>query len=133
MVAATAQERTPPEMEETSSGLQGGQCLSCRAFSFPCALICSECLSEDIVSAELSSDGVLYAYSVVHQAPAGWPVPYALGYVDLREGVRVLAHLEGPAGELRSGASVRFVSGHGRTAPDGAPLVTFAISQEEQL
>jgi hypothetical protein len=41
----------------------------------------------------LSSRGKLYTYSVVHVAPKRYSPPYALGYVDFPEGVRVLGQL----------------------------------------
>ncbi len=79
-------------------GLVAGKCANCGALSFPKAVVCTECLSENIGAAELSKQGVLYSFSIVHQAPKGWSVPYALGYVDLPEGVRVLAHIVGAGG-----------------------------------
>ncbi len=74
--------------------LAGGVCQACEAISFPRAAVCASCLSEDIASIDLGVQGTLYSYSVVHQAPKGWAVPYALGYVDLPGDVRVLAHLD---------------------------------------
>lgn len=74
--------------------LIGGRCRACEAISFPRAAVCTSCLSEDIASVDLGVQGTLYSYSVVHQAPKGWAVPYALGYVDLPGDVRVLAHLD---------------------------------------
>ncbi len=52
----------------------------------------------------LSRRGTLYTYTVIRQAPPRYPVPYAVGYVDLPEGVRVFAQMEGwQARELRLG------------------------------
>lgn len=74
--------------------LVGGRCKTCGALSFPRADVCTECLSLDVETVYLSSEGQLYSYSVVHQAPQGWKVPYTLGYIDLPEGIRVLAHID---------------------------------------
>ncbi len=41
----------------------------------------------------LSSRGTLYTYCVVQIPPEGFQEPYALGYVDLPEGVRIFANL----------------------------------------
>ena len=68
-----------------------------RRLSFPKAAVCSECLSEDVAVAHLSDQGRLYSFAVVHQAPKGWTCRTTLGYVDLPEGIRVLAHIEGEA------------------------------------
>lgn len=42
---------------------------------------------------KLSSRGKLYSYSIVQVAPKRFLPPYALGYVDFPEGVRVLGQL----------------------------------------
>ena len=41
----------------------------------------------------MSSRGKLYSYSIVQVAPKRFLPPYALGYVDLPEGVRVLGQM----------------------------------------
>jgi uncharacterized OB-fold protein len=51
----------------------------------------------------IGREGVLYTYTVVHQAPAGFTSPFAVGYVDLPEGVRVFAHLENTPETLQIG------------------------------
>lgn len=81
--------------------LVGGRCEKCGANSFPRAVVCASCLSEDIAAVDLPSRGKLYSYSIVHAAPAGWNTPYAIGYVDLPDDVRVLAHLDLPLGEIK--------------------------------
>jgi uncharacterized OB-fold protein len=86
--------------------LRAGKCKDCGSYSFPPSPVCANCLAENIAQVTLGTEGVLYAYSIVHQAPRGWDVPYALGYVDLPEGIRVLAHLDVPFAKLRSGSAV---------------------------
>ena len=109
--------------------LLAGCCKACGSLSFPRAQVCTECLSEDIGYQHLSQHGVLYSFTVVHQAPTGWTVPYVLGYVDLPEGIRVLAHLEsrrGPA--LAIDQKVRLKLGQVGTSADGAPLVSYVFT-----
>jgi uncharacterized OB-fold protein len=72
--------------------LKGGACASCGALAFPKPAICSGCLSEDIADAPLAGGGVLYAYSVIHVGRRP-DLPYAVGYVDLADGVRVFTEL----------------------------------------
>ena len=79
--------------------LIGSACRKCSARLFPPVTICPECLSEDLVSLDLSRRGTLYSFSTVHVAPRGWNVPYVAGYVDLPEGVRVFAHVVGAESE----------------------------------
>lgn len=71
-------------------------------------------VSEDLAGGALarpaSEAGRLYSWSTVHVA-AGRPTPYTLGYVDLDDGLRVLAVLDGDPGGLHIGGLVRVVPG----------------------
>jgi uncharacterized OB-fold protein len=120
-----------PELVEIGADdaphLVGGRCRSCGARSFPRAAVCSECLSEEIDKIALPTEGTLYSYTVVHQAPKGWKVPYALGYVDLPDGVRVLAHIDAPADRLAIDLPVRLDTGIVGADPSGAPLMTYVF------
>lgn len=57
--------------------------------------MCSRCLTEELEAAPLSPRGTVYTYTVIHQAAPGFEVPYALAYVDLPDGVRVLGQVAG--------------------------------------
>ncbi len=105
--------------------LIGGKCSSCGALNFPRADVCTKCLSEAVGEIELSSEGKLYTFSIVHQAPNGWKVPYGLGYVDLPEGIRVLAHLDAPKPELVIDQNVRLSQGVVGFDAAGVPLSTY--------
>jgi uncharacterized OB-fold protein len=72
--------------------LKGGRCAACGGLAFPKPGICSGCLCEDIADVPLAPEGVLYAYSVIHVGRRD-DLPYAVGYVDLADGVRVFAEL----------------------------------------
>lgn len=111
--------------------LIGGRCRACGANSFPKAAVCTACLSEEIDAVALAREGRLYSYSVVHQAPRGWRVPYALGYVDLPGDIRVLAHLAADPAQLRIDMPVRLGVGEVGTDPSGQTLVTYTFSPIE--
>ncbi|MFI4935352.1 MAG: Zn-ribbon domain-containing OB-fold protein [Caulobacterales bacterium] len=51
--------------------------------------ICPYCMSSDTVWQESPGEGVIYTYSVMHR---NTPVPYAIGYVTLNEGVSLLTN-----------------------------------------
>jgi uncharacterized OB-fold protein len=108
--------------------LVAGRCRACRAYSFPRAAVCTSCLCEDIEPVALSRDGTLYSYSVVHQAPKGWRVPYALGYVDLAEGVRVLAHIDVPLDALAVDMPLRLGVGVVGSDAAGAPMMSYTFT-----
>jgi len=75
--------------------LAGGQCAECRAFSFPRAQVCVRCMSEDITMSPMSDRGVLYSFAVIRVGDEHEKLPYAIGYVDLSNGIRVLSRLAG--------------------------------------
>jgi len=77
--------------------LVGSRCSHCRRDYFPPREVCPKCFPEGfehkMEKSKLSSRGKLYTYSIVQVAPKRFLPPYALGYVDFPEGVRVLGQL----------------------------------------
>lgn len=70
------------------------RCRACDAGFYPTQRHCTACGAWDDFRAEpLPRRGTLFAWTVIHVATATppLPLPYALGYVDLDEGPRVLA------------------------------------------
>lgn len=111
--------------------LTGGRCRACSAMSFPRAAVCTNCLSEEIEGTELGDKGSLYSYSIIHQAPKGWTVPYALGYVDLPGDVRVLAHIDAPAEFITIDMQVQLAVGIVGSDKAGAPLMSYTFKPIE--
>lgn len=83
---------TIPSSPDEEVYLIGGKCKRCGKITFPKKRICINCFNdEEIEEVKLSRRGKVYSYSIVRQAPKGYPSPYATLYVDLPEGVRVFA------------------------------------------
>jgi uncharacterized OB-fold protein len=58
----------------------------------------------------LSKTGILYTYTIVYQGKPSFKAPYAVGYVDLKEGVRVFTPLFDVAPEeLKIGIEMELV------------------------
>jgi uncharacterized OB-fold protein len=98
--------------------------------------VCSRCLTEELETVPLSSHGTVYTYTVVHQAAPGFEVPYALGYVDLPEGVRVLGQIVGVEPEaVRIGMEVELSLEQFGENDEGRGLVgyRFLASPEGEL
>jgi uncharacterized OB-fold protein len=108
--------------------LIGGRCRTCGARSFPKALVCSNCLSEEIEAVTLAREGTLYSFAAVHAAPQGWHLPYVLGYVDLPDNVRVLAHIAASPEALRVDMPVRLSVGEVGTDASGRALLTYTFT-----
>ena len=92
--------------------LAGSRCGTCGRVYFPRKRVCTQCFQIDqMESVALSSRGRLYSFTVVEAGPAGFATPYAVGYVDLPEGVRVFAPLEGDPEALAIGMELEMTVG----------------------
>lgn len=81
--------RAPPDEEPY---LIGSKCSSCGEIVFPKMQVCPNCQEQNVEEVKLSRRGKIYTVTVVMQQPPLYykgPVPYALGYVELPEGVRL--------------------------------------------
>lgn len=100
--------------EDGQAHLLGSKCGNCGAVFFPQVSLCTECFKEGTLKVyPLSAKGKLYSFTIVEReslAPEGFKVPYAYGYVELPEGVRVVAKIIGWTYEtLKLDAPVEFV------------------------
>jgi len=110
--------------------LLGSRCDSCGRFFFPQQSICMDCLkSGTLKEAPLGTKGTVYSYTIVERetlAPKGFKVPYAYGYIDLAEGVRVLSKIIDWTPEtLKLGAPVEMVLEEIREDPPGEKVMGF--------
>ncbi len=116
--------------------LLGSHCPSCGGRAFPFRAVCPRCGALDVAeTVGLSTDGVIYSFTVVRQAPPGLETPYVLGYVDLpADEVRVMARIEGVTPEdVAIGQPVRLVARPDERAEvEGTVMFAFARRGEEQ-
>jgi benzoylsuccinyl-CoA thiolase BbsA subunit len=78
--------------------LVGSRCSKCKTTFFPKKTYCSNCVSdENMKVVPLSTRGKLASYSIAMEnlmgTVMGFTPPYAFGYVDLPEGIRLFALL----------------------------------------
>ena len=72
----------------------GSKCRSCKKVYFPKKRLCTICYDMDNMDEiELSKKGKLVTYTVSYMSSAGIKPPYAFGYIDLPEGVRLFSLL----------------------------------------
>jgi uncharacterized OB-fold protein len=82
-------------MESPDGGiLLANRCKSCGQIFFPKALFCFTCLTEDMEEVKLSRRGKLYSYTIGHMPSLHFQPPYAIGYIEMPEGVKVFAPLK---------------------------------------
>jgi uncharacterized OB-fold protein len=93
---------------ESGFKLQASVCDHCKQLSFPPARDCSHCTgySDDPQLKPLAGTGALYSFTTIHVGGNGFDAPYAIGFVDIDEGLRVVAQLRFDDKPLRSGAPV---------------------------
>jgi len=85
---------TNPTTSDDKPQLIGSQCTNCGEAFFPKRenWMCSNCQSPNLKEIKLSPRGKVYSYTVVMQRPPVYfkaEVPYAIGFVELPEGIRV--------------------------------------------
>lgn len=110
--------------------LTGSRCQHCRTVAFPAARGCQSCGRSSQESLELGSRGTVWGFTVQRFAPKSPPyvvpeggfVPFAVGYVELPEGVKVEAVLDcTDFAELDGDAAVTLVTAE--------PVPRFATDQ----
>jgi uncharacterized OB-fold protein len=116
----------PWTLEGDAVRLHGTRCGTCGAVAFPAHPLCPSCgAASGQEGALLSPTGTLYTFSRIHVAPKGFPTPYAVGYVDLPEGVRLFGQIDAPPGGLTVGQSVAVTLGPVRTDAAGRPVISY--------
>jgi uncharacterized OB-fold protein len=120
--------------------LLGSRCSGCGTRYFPRAVSCRnpDCDDKALTNVGLGRTGELYSWTVQHyQPPALFRVdawtPYAVGLVELPEGLRVLAMLTGAApGAIPIGAQLRLTTAPLYRDSEGRSVVTYAYAPTEE-
>jgi len=112
--------------------LMGSRCDACGETTLGTNRVCPNCGKPEPRTLPMSRRGVLWTYTVVHHRPPGdyrGPdpfVPFALGLVELPEGLRVLAPIAGDPAVVRIGMSLEFRAAV-RPGSAGPEVVVFAF------
>ena len=87
------------------------RCADCGTVQHRPRALCVSCLSDEIRHFRASGRGIVHSYTVTHQNQApGFreALPYALAYIELEEGPRLLSNVVGwEPGSLRIGLPVQ--------------------------
>ena len=85
------------------------RCGGCGALRFPWLPGCNACGGLEWDTVEASGDGTVYSYVVMHHPPfPAFDPPYAVGLIELAEGVRMVSNVVGvPHDKVRIGMPVR--------------------------
>ncbi|WP_175279098.1 Zn-ribbon domain-containing OB-fold protein [Prescottella equi] len=102
----------------TELALLGSECTTCGTVGFPAATHCARCATATAHPRPLSTHGTVWSYTVQRFAPKSPPyvppptgfVPYAMGYVELPEGIRIAGILESDTFDGLMGSSAVLVA-----------------------
>jgi len=112
--------------------LFGNRCRACGETTFPERAQCPRCRSTDLEPARIGGPAKLLSWTVVHQAPAGFETPFAVGYGVLSGDVIVLAPIDAPAETLAKGLAkglaLRVIEGPTSVGSDGKPLLSYRFT-----
>lgn len=77
--------------------LMGAKCNKCGDILVPPRPICPKCFSSNLSWIQLENRGKLLTYTVIHVAPGMFQhmVPYAMGIIELKNGVRLPGIIQG--------------------------------------
>ncbi|MFF2849905.1 bifunctional MaoC family dehydratase N-terminal/OB-fold nucleic acid binding domain-containing protein [Streptomyces sp. NPDC058001] len=116
--AAPVPRRPRPVVNRDNAGFWEGvsqhrlliqRCAACAALRFPWLPGCGTCGSQDWDTIEASGQGTVFSYVVMHHPPfPAFDPPYAVGLIELAEGVRIVSNVVGvPPDKVRIGLPVR--------------------------
>jgi uncharacterized OB-fold protein len=104
--------------------LKGGRCRACGFVTLGERNICPECWSNNTMQLwPIGRTGNLYTWTVIHQVPAGYQAPFAVGYVDVEDGVRIFAHIDRDSAALKPDAPLKLTAAILRRDEHGAGFV----------
>ncbi|MDQ0950988.1 putative OB-fold protein [Streptomyces phaeochromogenes] len=85
------------------------RCDGCKTLRFPWLPGCNACGCPDWDTVEAGGEGTVYSYVVMHHPPfPAFDPPYAVGLIELAEGVRMISNVVGvPHDRVRIGLPVR--------------------------
>ena len=125
--------------EGDETRLIGSRCQGCDTLYFPQPLSCRnpDCADKRLETELLPAQGTLYSYTVQLYRPPplfrddAWQ-PYAIGLVEITEGLRVMGMLSGcPLDAIRIGMGVRLAT-RGLYEQDSAGMVeTYVFTPDE--
>jgi hypothetical protein len=85
--------------------LMGGKCRKCGKIHLPPRPLCDNCFSREFEWVELPQKGRLLTYTVIYVAPTQFQgmTPYAVGIVELENGIKIPGIIRIPQEQIKIG------------------------------
>lgn len=106
-------------------------CTACGALFFDRRNGCAKCGGTEFGAKDLSTDGTVRAFTIVHRAAPGVPVPYVSAVIDLDGGGSVKANVvevDAAPDKVRLGMPVKLVTFPVGTDDEGTEAVAFGFA-----
>ena len=116
-----------PENPAQPARLLGSYSKAANKYYFPIRKLCP-ITSEPVETVELSPEGVLYSWSFIMMPKMGSRekvAGYGVGQIDLPEGVRIQAPIDGKMGDWKIGMKMKLVPNPVVTDEDGTQYCGF--------
>lgn len=110
-------------LDHSCDQLRGWRCAECGVARAAKAPRCPVCAG-GLVATDFGPEGTVWSSTVVHLDIAGIQAPYGLAYVDLDDGPRFLAHVDGAQELLLVGSRVTISGISERGDIEVAPIAT---------
>jgi uncharacterized OB-fold protein len=73
--------------------LVGSRCEACKKVFFPKKEVCPDCFEGELKEIPLSKRGKLHSYTISFMSLPGMKIPYAVGFIELPEGIKLFSIL----------------------------------------
>lgn len=102
----------------TQQKIMAGRCLKCGKLHLPPRPICDNCFGEKFEWIQVVGKGKLLTYTVIHVAPEKFQAltPYAVGIVQLENGLKIPGMIQASQEKLRIGMELTLDFGACSTA-----------------
>ncbi len=115
--------------EKDNSGqavLIGSRCEKCGNVFFPQKAYCDRCNAGDLIPIRFGRYGRIQTFTIIRQASPEFKVPYAIGRVDVDEGVRIFTQLlADDLGKIEVGQPVELVLDRLFDEPNGTEITGY--------
>ena len=104
----------------------GTYCSNCERYSFPFRQICIFCHSREVQKTYLGPKGRLHTFTICRVPVPHTTPPYAMGHINLPEGLMIFSQLTDWAGEdLKIGMEMELVVEKLKTDKDGNEIYSY--------
>lgn len=113
--------------------LVGVRCKNCNRVYFPPQPICANCFDQtDMEETTIGPRGKLYSYTIIRVPSRNIEAPYAVGYADFPDDVRVFAQLtEVDPNKLKVDMDVELVLGKIDRDEEGNEIISYKLQKLE--